>query len=363
MATVVGIGNPLWDVFAPAASNPAAAELAAPGSISHIEAPRMAEIVDGLRDAVWVPGGGARNALVALAALGYTTYLVGAVGDDERAEGYRRTLSPDGIADCLVAAEAPTGVCLTLTGGGSAGSESRDGRAGPRIIVAPAAAIELSAVFGLAPRGPDIVFLEGFLAPRTELATEAVAYAAEAGARVVVDLGHPGVASQAAAIARRAVLASTPGARRQGVRELLLFATEGEARAAGGPARLLEPDRGRDTESGGTGTSGTGGAATDRAAPVTLCVKRGAAGASVHTADGEIRCPAVHPPNPNVVDTTGAGDIFAGAFVAAWTAGGATEECCRFASQAAALSLGRYGGRLGTEASRELVELFGRITS
>lgn len=340
MASFVGIGHPLWDVFAPAAANPAAAEAAAPGSTAHIDAARMSPILSGLHDAVWVPGGGARNTLAVLAALGHQTYLVGAVGADERGEAYRRALSRDGIGDCLAEAGDATGVCLTLTGSAPEGRRGAEAGDPVRVIVAPGAAAGLAGISGLAPRGPDIVLLEGFLAARAGLAREAVAYAARAGARLVVDLGYPGVASRAAALARsaRAEAGGEVRGQAQGVRELFLFATEAEVRAAGGAAALL----------GGAGAS-----------PVTLCVKRGAAGASVIRRDGEITCPAAEPGAPAVLDTTGAGDVFAGAFLAAWTAGRGVGQCCRFATRAAALSLGRYGGRLGTEEARKLIELFG----
>jgi sugar/nucleoside kinase (ribokinase family) len=350
VASVVGIGNPLWDVFAPAAANPAAAEAAAPGAAVHIDAARMSGLLAGLHDAVWVPGGGARNALAVLSALGHRTYLVGAVGDDARGEGYRRALSADGIADCLSAAGGATGVCLTLTGSVPAERGGAGAREAGRVIVAPGAAAGLASIAGRAPRGPDIVIVEGFLAAREGLAREAVAYAARAGARLAVDLGHPGVASEAAALAKGALADAGGEAGAQGVRQLLLFATEAEVRAAGGAAALLGPPGGRRT-----GIVGAAGAT-----PVTVCVKRGAAGASVTTREGEITCPAAEPAASAVLETTGAGDVFAGAFLAAWTAGRGEEDCCRFATRAAALSLGRYGGRLGTEEARELLELFAR---
>ena len=47
------------------------------------------------------------------------------------------------------------------------------------------------------------------------------------------------------------------------------------------------------------------------------------------------------------VDTTGAGDVFHGAFLAAWLEGQSTEACIRFASAVSALKCRKPGGRAG----------------
>lgn len=49
------------------------------------------------------------------------------------------------------------------------------------------------------------------------------------------------------------------------------------------------------------------------------------------------------PPKVDAIDTTGAGDIFSGAFMAGLAQGKALEDCVRFANAAAALSVTRLG--------------------
>jgi ribokinase len=49
------------------------------------------------------------------------------------------------------------------------------------------------------------------------------------------------------------------------------------------------------------------------------------------------------PPRVKAIDTTGAGDIFNGAFMAAFSRGKALEECIQFANCAAAISVTRLG--------------------
>ena len=57
-----------------------------------------------------------------------------------------------------------------------------------------------------------------------------------------------------------------------------------------------------------------------------------------------IECPAF---KVNVVDTTGAGDVFHGAFIHKYVTGGTGAECMRFAAAVAALKCTRFGGRAG----------------
>lgn len=52
-------------------------------------------------------------------------------------------------------------------------------------------------------------------------------------------------------------------------------------------------------------------------------------------------------PVPKAVDTTGAGDVFHGAFLAAHLRGGTLEECIGMAQYAAAVKCGQMGGRQG----------------
>ncbi|HEY1205519.1 MAG: carbohydrate kinase family protein [Bryobacteraceae bacterium] len=76
----------------------------------------------------------------------------------------------------------------------------------------------------------------------------------------------------------------------------------------------------------------------------TVVVKLGAQGCAVFDAAGELRVPAF---DVAVVDTTGAGDCFAGAFLAAIERGLGRAEAARFANASAALSVQRLGATAG----------------
>ncbi len=75
--------------------------------------------------------------------------------------------------------------------------------------------------------------------------------------------------------------------------------------------------------------------------------------------DGTVRRFPAYP--VKVTDSTGAGDVFHGAFLAAWLRGMDTERCIRFASAAAALKCEKMGGRAGIptfEAALALMERY-----
>lgn len=75
-----------------------------------------------------------------------------------------------------------------------------------------------------------------------------------------------------------------------------------------------------------------------------VVVKLGPAGCLIRTRDGVIESPAFQ---VDVVDTTGAGDCFAGGFLAALDHGFSFPEAARFANAVGALSVQKFGGTPG----------------
>jgi sugar/nucleoside kinase (ribokinase family) len=88
--------------------------------------------------------------------------------------------------------------------------------------------------------------------------------------------------------------------------------------------------------------------------PHTTILTLGAAGCAGVGPEGPFTLPAF---DVNVVDTTGTGDVFHGAYAYALTSEWKAEDCARFASAAAALSATRLGGRAGLPAAGHVAEL------
>jgi sugar/nucleoside kinase (ribokinase family) len=85
-----------------------------------------------------------------------------------------------------------------------------------------------------------------------------------------------------------------------------------------------------------------------------LCVTLGAEGAMLLADDRLYHEPAFE---VEVVDTTGAGDVFRGAFIAAFLGGRPPEEILRFANAAAAVSCTRLGALNGVPTPEEIATL------
>jgi len=88
------------------------------------------------------------------------------------------------------------------------------------------------------------------------------------------------------------------------------------------------------------------------------CVTLGAQGALLLEGDRVIRCEA---PAVEVVDSTGAGDVFRGAFIVALLRGDPPERLLRFATAAAALSCARHGALGGVPTLAEVEQMVGRV--
>ena len=88
------------------------------------------------------------------------------------------------------------------------------------------------------------------------------------------------------------------------------------------------------------------------------CVTMGAQGALLLDGDRVVRCAA---PAVDVVDTTGAGDVFRGAFIVALLRGDTAGACAALRHAAAALSCTRPGALGGVPTLADVEQLIGRV--
>ncbi|WP_298802437.1 PfkB family carbohydrate kinase [uncultured Pseudokineococcus sp.] len=303
-------------------------------------------------------GGKGLNQAVAAARCGAATTFVGAVGDDAAGRRLRDALTAAGVAVRLRALERPTGTAfVTVAGSGENVIVVDPGANAGLVDLAPA---ELAAVRGA-----------GHLLCQLEVPTATVAAAAsEASAAGVVVVLNP------------SPVQPLPAGLLADVDVLLVNEHEAAALAGDGAGGAGADGAGADGDGAdGDGAAGAGGDDADVVARARALARRllevvprvvvtlGAAGALVVVrggADGGVHVPGLPVP---VVDTTGAGDVVAGALAAALEearAGvegrGAPDEerlvaAARRATAAAALSVQRPGASASAPRREEVEAL------
>ena len=242
------------------------------------------------------PGGKGANTAVAAARLGADVALLGAVGDDAYGTLLLDSLRESGVhTDLVRTTKRPTGIAyITVTPDGE-----------NSILVSPGAntALEPADVDGVFDGVKVMVVSLEIPLPTVEYA---VAAAAKAGVRVLLNLSPVAKVSPATLSALDVLLVNEHEA------AWLLGSDDYD------PAALLDVG--------------------PRSAVVTL----GARGAVVVTVDGLTE---VNSPKVEAVDTTGAGDAFAGALAASLAEGASLADAARQAVRVAAVSVTRRGAQ------------------
>ena len=310
---IVAMGDAIVDVIASCDEAFLDAHHLPKGSMQLLT-PRQADaLYAAMGQAREMSGGSAANSMAGIAAMGGRAAFIGQVADDQlgtifdhdmRALGVRFDTPP-------LVGGLPTGRCLILV----------TADAQRTMNTCPGASHELSvaALDEALIASASILYLEGYLwgpdKPRAAM-LKAVEMAHRAGREVAFTLSE----SVCIAGRREGFSAMIDGG---GVD--LLFANQEEALQLTGRA---DPD----------------GALSELAAKVdTLVVTRGAAGATAISGGERISIPAA--PVANVVDTTGAGDLFAAGFLTARAKNASLERCLWTGAIAAGEVIKHYGAR------------------
>ncbi len=309
---VLAIGNAIVDVIASATDAFLDAEGLDRGSMRLIDAAEATRLYERMGPAREVSGGSAANTAAGLAALGIRAGFVGQVADDQLGEVFRHDIRALGVAYDTPAgpADVPTARCLILV--------TPDAQRTMNTFLGASqnlnrAAIDLDRV-----RSAAILYLEGYLwdpaEPRAAMRA-AIAAAREADRKVAFTL------SDSFCIDRH----------REDFRTLIeggdidiLFANEAEIHS------LYETEDFDDAVAAAAARVGT------------VVVTRSEAGALAVTGGQRIEVTAER---TSVVDSTGAGDLFAAGFLAGVAQGRPIADALRIGAIAAAEVISHYGAR------------------
>lgn len=310
---IVAIGDAIVDVIATCDDSFLEQRGFAKGSMRLLEPAQARELYSAMGSAREISGGSAANSMAGAAALGLSAAFVGQVANDQFGSVFVHDMRALGVRfeTPTLSAPPPTGQCL--------------------ILVTPDAQRTMSTCPGasheLAPemldhdliRSASVTFLEGYLwgpeRPRAAM-LDAAQIARAAGRTVAFTL------SESLAI----------GDRRDGVMRMIgaglvdvLFGNEQEIMHLTGSTSLSDA------------------LAALEPSVSTLVATRGPAGALA--IDGGDRIEVGAAPVEQVVDTTGAGDLFAAGFLAARCRGRDTRQCLEIGAIAAAEVISHFGAR------------------
>lgn len=308
---VVGIGNAMVDVVAHADEAFLTAHGLAKGAMTLIDADRADEIYDDMPPAVEISGGSGGNTVAGVASLGGRAAYIGKVCDDPLGRVYRHDIRAIGVTfDVPPASTGSTGRCLILV--------TQDAQRTMQTYLGAGSDLGPEDVDDALIASASVTFLEGYLwdPPRAKEAfLKAAALAHAAGRRVSLTLSDPFCVER----------------HREEFRELVnghidvLFANELEIMS------LYEVSTFDEALQHVRGACEI--AALTRSEHGSVIVR----GDELHVLAAE--------PVAKVVDTTGAGDLYAAGFLYGFTQGLDLASCGRIAGIAAAEVISHFGAR------------------
>ena len=224
-----------------------------------------------------VPGGAACNTMQGLARLGGQAVFLGKRGEDATGEAFEAALRASGVAPVLSTSRTPSGRVLSLI--------TPDAQRSMFTCLGASSELVPENLSDEAFAQASIVFMEGYLFFNPELACAVLEKARSAGAVIAMDLASFTVVEAAGALLRAKVKSHVD----------ILIANEDEALAYTG---FSDPEK----------------ALAAMAAEASLVVlKLGGEGSRIRLGEKTWIIPAF--PGTGIVDTTGAGDLWAAGFL------------------------------------------------
>ncbi|MHA4839183.1 adenosine kinase [Sphingopyxis sp. MSC1_008] len=324
---VVAIGNAIVDVIARADDALITAEGLTKGSMRLIDAEEAERLYAAMGPAIEMSGGSAANTLAGMAALGQRCSFIGQVADDQLGHVFTHDLRALGVAyeTPPLGEGAPTARCLILV--------TPDGQRTMNTFLGASHLLEQSMIDEAWIADSEILYLEGYLwDPELSRAAmrRAIDVSRAAGRKVAFTLSDAFIIDRHGADFRNLIA--------EGLFDIL-FANEVEICA------LAETE---DFEA----------AVASVAAQVPLLVvTRGSHGALAIT--GGERTEVGAEPIETVVDTTGAGDLFAAGFLSGQAQGRPIADCLTMGAVCAREIIAQVGPRAQTDLKAKIAERLG----
>jgi len=322
---IYGMGNALVDIVTEVSDTFIADHKIEKGLMTLVDEPRQIELVSAINvdDAERQCGGSAANTIIGASQFGASCYYSCKVANDEWGEFYLKDIAANGVATTLASETLPegtTGKCLVMT--------TDDAERTMNTFLGITATYSASEIAEAALADSEYLYIEGYLITGDEsrAAMKAAKKSAEEhGVKTSITLSDPFVA-QVFKEQMRDVIGS-------GVD--LLFCNEEEAQSFTDTSSIEEAKE-----------------ALKKIAKA-FAITLGPKGALVFDGENEI---AIEPFRTEALDTNGAGDMFAGAFLYGITSGMNFAQAGKLASLASSKVVSKFGPRIEAAQSKALLE-------
>jgi sugar/nucleoside kinase (ribokinase family) len=275
---VVGVGSALMDILARESDDFVEASGALKGGMTYVEQSHIDAMVAKASDPPRiVPGGSACNTVVGIGQLGGAARFVGKCGNDDMGQMFSDALRHQQVDPYLLMSDAPTGRVLSII--------TPDAQRSMLTYLGAASEIQPEEISESCFQGAAVVHIEGYLLFNRDLMMRVLQVAQKSGARISLDLASFNVVEEASDILPDLIKRYVD----------ILIANEDEIQAFAG---MDDEQRALDA----------------LAEHVDIGVlKRGARGSVIALDDRHITIDPVG--DGRVVDTTGAGDLWAAGFL------------------------------------------------
>jgi sugar/nucleoside kinase (ribokinase family) len=306
MERILGIGSALVDILTQIPNESILQELNLPkGSMTYVDAETSVEIGKKLAHLgnQMASGGSAANTMSGLAQLGIEAGFLSKIGKDEIGQFFEKQMTESHVKPLMLKSETPSGRVQALV--------TADGERTFATCLGAAAEMCADDIKPELFEGWDIFYVEGYLVANPDMLKKAIATAKDKGLKIAIDLASYNVVEES----------------RDFLLELIdnyvdiVFANEKEAYALTG----MEPEAALSFIAGRCDIA---------------VVKVGAKGAFVQHGDQVVN---IEPMKANVIDTTGAGDMWAAGFLAGLVKNEPLEKC----------------GKTGTLLASNIIEVMG----
>lgn len=319
MKKILGMGNALVDILTPIDGDHLLEFLALPkGSMQLVDISKTAEIEEKIKDFehTTIAGGSAANTVKCIAQLGGKAGFIGKIGNDNVGNFFEDTIKQNGITPILLKSTLPSGRCNVLI--------SKDHERTMATCLGAAADMKAEDIDIEMFKNHDIFHIEGYLMQNYDLIDKAGFLAKKAGLAISIDFASYNIVTEHLDFLKYFTDKYAD----------IIFANEEESFAYT-QARPEEAVR-------------IIGEKADMA-----IVKIGAKGSYISHRNEVSHIQAVY--TDNVIDTTGAGDIFAAGYLFGMANNFGIEKCGQIGALCASEIIQSLGAKMSNESIKKIL--------